>query len=71
MIKNQIIPKIVPNWIAGKETEALSKELFDKLNPVDGKRLCQVVRSYSEDIKQAVESAKYAQLAWKLPEIFI
>ena len=60
----QTIPQIIPNWIAGAETAALSKELFDKLNPADGKRLCQVVRSQSEDIKQAVESAKCAQPAW-------
>jgi len=64
MNKQQTIPRIVPNWIAGKETAALSKKLFNKLNPADGQHLCQVVRSQSEDIQQAVEYAKSSQPAW-------
>jgi len=64
MSKRHTIPQIIPNWIDGKETTALSEAIFSKLNPASGKRLCQVARSQSEDIKQAVESAKYVQPAW-------
>jgi len=64
MNKHPIIPNKVLNWVEGKESLALSKEFFDKLNPANGKRICQVTRSQSEDINQAVESAKRAQPQW-------
>lgn len=64
MNNDQTVPQIVSNWIDGKETPAISKKHFNKLNPVDGAILCQVVRSHSDDIQQAVEAAKNAQPTW-------
>ena len=64
MNKKQIIPKVIPNWINGKEVQAISGEYFNKLNPANGKRLCNGVSSHVEDINKAVESAKNSQSEW-------
>lgn len=59
-----MIPSEIPNWINGKEQPTVSGELFDKLNPVNGKMLCRVARSRAVDAQQAVEAAKRAQPTW-------
>ena len=61
---NGLFPAEVPNWIAGEERFAVSGELFDKLNPANGRLLCRVARSRAEDVRLAVEVAKRAQPAW-------
>jgi len=58
------IPKVVLNWIDGKECEALTGDTFGKLSPVSGKEICRVARSSAEDIQKAVEVARRAQPAW-------
>ena len=59
---NSVITELIPNWIDGQETSPV--ELFEKLNPHDGSRLCRVARSHTEDVAHAVEAAKRAQPAW-------
>lgn len=59
-----MIPEIIPNWINGKECLATTEAAFEKLNPANGKNICQVTRSDQKDIKQAVEFAKKAQKEW-------
>jgi len=63
-MEGELFPKEVPNWVDGQERSAISGELFDKLNPADGKPLCRVARSRGDDVQQAVEAAKQAQRAW-------
>jgi acyl-CoA reductase-like NAD-dependent aldehyde dehydrogenase len=58
------IPKIVLNWIDGKECQAISGETFGKLSPVSGEEICRVARSKTEDVQKAVEVARNAQPAW-------
>jgi aldehyde dehydrogenase (NAD+) len=60
----ELFPTEIPNWIGGEECLAKSGELFDKLNPADGKLLCRVARSRAEDIRKAIESARSAQPTW-------
>lgn len=59
-----ILPGEIPNWIAGKEQQALSGQSFAKLNPANGQELCRVARSQAEDVHLAVEAAKAAQPGW-------
>ena len=59
-----IIPSLILNWIAGQEHAACAREVFPKLNPANGKLLCQVTRSRAPDVKQAVQAARSAQPAW-------
>ena len=59
-----MFPSEIPNWIGGQERAAASGEMFDKLNPTNGRLLCRVARSRSDDICQAVEAAKRVQAAW-------
>ena len=63
-MKNGLFPTEVPNWIDGRQRLAKSGELFDKLNPANGKLLCRVARSRAEDVRQAIEVAKHAQPGW-------
>jgi aldehyde dehydrogenase (NAD+) len=63
-MEKTLFPTEIPNWIDGQERPAISGELFDKLNPANGKLLCRVARSRAEDVHQAVEAAKKAQPAW-------
>jgi acyl-CoA reductase-like NAD-dependent aldehyde dehydrogenase len=58
------IPKMVPNWINGKECAAVSAETFDKLSPDTGRKLCSVARSGSQDVQNAIQAARSAQAAW-------
>ncbi len=59
-----IVPPEIPNWIAGAQRPAQGGKLFDKLNPHDGQKLCQVARSGREDIAEAVQAAKAAWPRW-------
>ena len=54
----------IPNWVGGAERPARAGELFDKLNPADGRLLSRAARSRAEDIGRAVEAAKAAQPGW-------
>jgi len=63
-MENGLFPAEIPNWIDGQERPAISGELFDKLNPANGRLLCRVARSRAEDVRQAVEAAKRVQPAW-------
>ncbi|MDY7000661.1 MAG: aldehyde dehydrogenase family protein [Thermodesulfobacteriota bacterium] len=61
---NGMVKDEIGNWIGGRELRARSGETFDKLNPVDGKLLCRVVRSGREEADAAVEAASEAHPAW-------
>ncbi len=63
-MEETLFPAEVPNWIDGQQRPAISGELFDKLNPANGKLLCRVARSRAEDVRQAVEAAGKAQPSW-------
>ncbi|GAI35101.1 unnamed protein product, partial [marine sediment metagenome] len=63
-MKKPLFPTEIANWINGQERPAISGELFDKLNPANGKPMCRVARSRAEDVCQAVEAAREAQLGW-------
>ena len=58
------IPKIVPNWINGAESEAVSQETFGKVSPHSGIELCQVARSNLADVQIAIQAARNAQSSW-------
>lgn len=64
MTNNALIPEKIHNWINGQEVGALSAEWFDKFNPANGRLLCQAARSQADDIQQAIDIAKQAQLTW-------
>lgn len=57
-------PTEIPNWTNGQERPAISGELFDKLNPANGKLLCRVARSAAEDVNLAVKTCRRAQPTW-------
>jgi len=54
----------ISNWINGEECAAVSGQIFDKLSPHSGQKLCQVVRSNENDVKIAIQAARKAQPAW-------
>lgn len=58
------IPSVVRNWIDGQEREASGGQFFAKLNPADGMRLCEAVRSGAKDVDRAVRAAREAQPGW-------
>jgi acyl-CoA reductase-like NAD-dependent aldehyde dehydrogenase len=58
------LPETIPNWINGEECAAISGEIFDKLSPDTGRKLCGVARSGSQDVQNAIQSARSAQAAW-------
>jgi len=59
-----MIPEKIHNWLNGKEVPGASGEWFEKLDPHNGKVLCQVARSHADDIAAAVKSAQDAQPDW-------
>ena len=61
---SKIIPKQITNWIDGQQRQAIIGQWFDKINPANGKLLCQVARSSEDDVSAAVEVARRAQPAW-------
>ncbi len=58
------LPSLVPNFINGQETGALSGERFEKRAPADGRVLVEVARSRADDVRVAVAAARCAQPAW-------
>jgi aldehyde dehydrogenase (NAD+) len=58
------IPETIPNWIDGRETEAVACERFAKHAPATGHEICRAARSRSPDVARAVESAAAAFPAW-------
>ena len=63
-MESGLFPFKIPNWIDGEQRPAVSGQLFDKLNPADGRLLSQVPRSCSEDVHQAVQAARRTQPSW-------
>jgi acyl-CoA reductase-like NAD-dependent aldehyde dehydrogenase len=59
-----MLPNQIHNWIGGQEVAADSNEWFEKLNPANGKLLCQVARSRLADVNHAVNVARHTQAAW-------
>ncbi len=59
-----LFPEAVPNWVEGRESPALSGELFEKLDPARGRLLCRAARSAEADVKGAVAVAKKRQPSW-------
>ncbi len=58
------IPRIIPNWIDGREVQTAAEETFAKFSPATGKEICRVARSRSAEVAQAVESAAQAFPGW-------
>ncbi len=58
------LPAVVPNQIAGVDAAAADGRTFDKINPANGRVICQVARSGKKDIARAVDVARAAQPAW-------
>ena len=59
-----MLPKMIPNWISGKEAAALDSATFSKLSPATGQHITTVARSKTPDINSAVAAARQAQSAW-------
>ena len=59
-----LLPTGIPNWIDGQECPAILGELLSKLNPANGRLLCQVARSRAGDVDRAVSAARRAQPGW-------
>lgn len=58
------IPQIIPNWIDGREAQALAGETFAKHAPASGQEICRVARSRSADVARALDAARAAFPAW-------
>jgi aldehyde dehydrogenase (NAD+) len=58
------IPELIPNWIDGRETEALAGESLPKVSPVTGREICRLARSRAADVDRAVDAAARAFGAW-------
>ena len=63
-MKPDSLPETIPNWLNGEECPAKSGETFDKLSPHTGRKLCGVVRSESQDVESAIQTARSAQVGW-------
>ncbi|MGD9326988.1 MAG: aldehyde dehydrogenase family protein, partial [Desulfobacterales bacterium] len=63
-MKPNSLPETIPNWLNGEECPAISGETFEKLSPHTGRKLCGVVRSESQDVDSAIQTAKSAQVGW-------
>ena len=63
-VVSDFIPPRVPNSIGGEDRLPCGGEWFDKVNPADGRRLCQVARSRGGDVEQAIRTASTAQPGW-------
>ena len=57
-------PAVVPNQIGGVSAPALLGGTFAKVDPANGRVVCQVARSTVEDVHHAIALAKQAQPAW-------
>ena len=65
-MKQFSIPKKVDNLIDGKEIPANTKQYFKKINPHNGKAVCDVARSDIVDVLTVVNSARKAQQLWAI-----
>ena len=63
-VVSDFIPPRVPNSIGGEDRLPGGGEWLDKVNPADGRRLCQVARSRGGDVEQAIRAASTAQPGW-------
>lgn len=59
-----MFPSQIKNWINGQEYSSTNESWFDKLDPTNGQKLCQVARSQNADIDKAVNIAKQTQPSW-------
>lgn len=67
---DNLFPSIIPNWINGKEEMGESGKTLEKKNPASGNILCTITSSNKADVKNAVNAAKKAQIAWaKTPPV--
>ena len=57
-------PAVVPNHLGGVPAGALQGGTFAKVNPANGREICQVARSTRADVDRAIAIAKQAQPAW-------
>ncbi len=57
-------PAVIPNQIGAEDAAATGGRTFDKINPADGRVICQVARSTAADVDRAVRVALQAQPAW-------
>lgn len=64
LMKQFGIPKKILNCIDGKDIPPKKREYFKKLNPHNGKTLCEVARSNISDVTAAVNSARKVQPIW-------
>jgi aldehyde dehydrogenase (NAD+) len=58
------IPQTIPNWIEGREADALAGETVAKHAPATGREICRAARSRSADVARAIASAAAAFPAW-------
>jgi aldehyde dehydrogenase (NAD+) len=58
------VPSVVPNQVGGQDSAASDGRTFEKLDPANGRPICQVARSTAADVRLAVDLAKRAQPAW-------
>lgn len=61
---NLTIPTFIPNQLAQGDRPSVAGESFAKVNPANGKELCQIARSREADVRCAVSAAKISQPAW-------
>jgi alpha-ketoglutaric semialdehyde dehydrogenase len=57
-------PSQIPNSIGSEDRFTADGELFEKLNPHDGKLLCKVARSRADDVNAAIASARKSYPGW-------
>ncbi len=58
------IPARLPNQINGADAAAAGGETFAKLDPSNGREICQVTRSRAVDVEAAIAAARVAQPMW-------
>jgi len=58
------VPAVVPNQVGGRDALPADGRTFAKVDPANGRTLCQVARSTAADVRAAVDVAKAAQPAW-------
>jgi len=52
------------NFIGGKWTPPVKGEYFENTSPVNGRKICDIPRSTSEDIELALDAAHAARASW-------
>jgi aldehyde dehydrogenase len=59
-----IFKKRYGNYIGGRWVEPVGGQYFANLTPVTGRVLCEVPRSYEDDVERALDAAHAAKAAW-------